>query len=299
MPERADGPAVTVVVPTYNRAASLARLLDALAACDGPAGGFDVIVVDDGSADGTPDVVRRSMVGARYVRQANRGPAAARNAGWRLARTPLVAFTDDDTVPDRRWLVDLVDELHARPEVAALGGAIRPVRRSVLADFVQLERLVDHGVGDDGNVRYLVTANAAWRVDALRALGGFDERFPTAAGEDVDLSRRLIGRGGRLGVTTRAVVLHDHRTTLPDLLRTYLRHGTSRHTLARRHAELGTAAAAARVASSRYWAGRYRYYREAGGTGPAMTIVYLGLRAAGSLSFAVGLMTARVRGRAA
>ncbi|HEV3401792.1 MAG TPA: glycosyltransferase [Acidimicrobiales bacterium] len=299
MPEPMNRPAVTVVVPTYNRAPSLARLLDGLADCDVPPGGIELIVVDDGSTDGTADVVRRSKVGARYVRQANRGPAAARNAGWRLARGPLVAFTDDDTVPDRRWLVDLVDELHARPELAALGGAIRPLRRGLLADFVQLERLVDHGVDDGGGVRYLVTANAAWRADALRAVGGFDERFPVAAGEDVDMSHRLVGRGGRLGVTSRAVVLHDHRTTVADLLRTYRRHGTSRQLLARRHVELAIAPTVARVASRRHWAERYRRYREVGGARPGVTIVYLALRAAGSLSFALGLIAARVRGRAA
>ncbi|HEX2275250.1 MAG TPA: glycosyltransferase [Acidimicrobiales bacterium] len=297
MPDAMDRPAVTVVVPTYNRAASLARLLDALADCDAPVGGREVIVVDDGSTDATTDVVRRSQVGARYVRQANRGPAAARNAGWRLARSDVVAFTDDDTVPDRRWLVDLVGELHDRPDRAAVGGTILPLGHGFLADFVQLERLVGHSVGD-GDVRYLVTANAAWRLDALRAVGGFDERFPTAAGEDVDLSLRTIARGGRLGVTDRAVVRHDHRTSLRGLLRTYHRHGMSRQVLARRHAQLGTAATAAKIASGRYWLSRYRYYREAGGAARSHAVAYLVLRAAGSLSFAVGLVRARIAGSA-
>ncbi len=289
--------AVTVVVPTYNRAASLGRLLDALAGCDVPPGGIEVIVVDDGSTDGTPDVVRRSPVGARYLRQANRGPAAARNVGWRAARSPLVAFTDDDTVPERRWLVDLVEELHACPDLAAVGGAILPLRRSFLADFVQAERLVGHGLDvETGEVRYLVTANAAWRVDALRTVDGFDEAFPAAAGEDVDLSYRVVARGGRLGVTDRAVVRHDHRTGLRDLLRAYYRHGQSRHLLAQRHPQLATVGTAAKIASWQYWAGRHRYYRDHVGASPPVAAVYLALRAAGSLSFALGLVQARVRG---
>lgn len=300
MPEGRRPPAVTVVVPTYNRAASLARLLDALAGCEQPGDGIEVVVVDDGSVDGTADVVRRSKVGARYVRQDNRGPAAARNAGWRLARSPLVAFTDDDTVPDRRWLVDLVEELHARPDLAAVGGAILPLHRSFLADFVQAERLVSHGLDDaTGDVRYLVTANATWRVGALRAVGGFDERFPIAAGEDVDLSLRTISRGGRLGVTDRAVVRHDHRTSVRELLRTYHRHGESRHLLAEKHPELRTASGTAtKILAGRCWAGRYRRYRD-GGASPSVAAVYLALRTAGSLSFGLGLVTARVRRRAA
>jgi GT2 family glycosyltransferase len=286
-------PAITVVVPTYNRAASLARLLDALADCHIPPGGVEVIVVDDGSTDGTADVVRRSRVGARYVRQANRGPAAARNAGWRLAPSPVVAFTDDDTVPDRRWLVDLVDELRARPGLAAVGGAIRPMRRGLLADFVQRERLVGHGVEDGGEVRFLVTANAAWRVDALRAVGGFDERFPTAAGEDVDLSYRVIAHGRRLGTTDRAAVLHDHRTTVRGLFRTYHRHGLVRPRLAAAHPGMGLGAATRTVLAPAYWGARFRHYRREGAS-PARALVYCGLRAAGLACFLAGALAAQM-----
>jgi glycosyltransferase involved in cell wall biosynthesis len=297
MPEASDRPAVTVVVPTYNRAASLARLLDALGDCDVPPGGSEVIVVDDGSTDGTADVVRRSRIGARYVRQDNRGPAAARNTGWRLARSPLVAFTDDDTVPDRGWLVDLMDELRARPDLAAVGGTVLPMRRSFLADFVQIERLVGHGVnGEDGEVRFLVTANAAWRVDALLAVGGFDERFPIAAGEDTDMSLRMIALGGRLGVTDRAVVLHDHRTTVRGLFRTYRRHGLVRPRLAAAHPDLGLGLVAAgrAVMTPAYWTARFRHYRREGAS-PARATAYCAVRVAGLACFLGGAVAARRR----
>ena len=284
-------PAITVVVPTYNRAASLARLLDALADCMTPAGGADVVVVDDGSTDGTADVVRRSRAGARYVRQGNRGPAAARNTGWQLARSPIVAFTDDDTRPDRRWLVDLVDELEARPGLAGLGGNVLPLRPSFLADFVQLERLVGHGA-DERRVRFLVTANAAYRTEALRAVGGFDERFPIPAGEDPDLSFRVAGRGGELGVTSRATVLHDHRTSVRSLFRTYYRHGLVRPRLAAAHPGLGIGPPARAMVGPGYWVSRFRYYRRAGRTG-AEAAAYCALRAIGLACFAAGVAAGR------
>ena len=287
-------PAVSVIVPTYNRSASLRRLLDALARCDVPEGGFEVIVVDDGSSDDTQAVVDEAGVPVRYVRQENAGPAAARNRGWRLSRSPIVAFTDDDTVPDRRWLVDVTAELGAHPDLSGLGGTVRPLHRGFLADFVQLERLVGHGA-DERGVRFLVTANAAYRTDVLRRVGGFDEGFARPAGEDTDLSFRVRHGGGRLGVTALAAVLHDHRTSLRNLFRTYFRHGAARHRLATQHPDLGVAEAVRTMTGPSYWVERYRYYRREGQVGPGVAVVYCGLRAACLVAFAAGMRSARKR----
>lgn len=287
MPE----PAVSVVIPTFNRSASLRRLLDALAGCEVPEGGFEVIVVDDGSSDDTRAVVEGAGVPVRYVRQDNAGPASARNRGWRLSRSPIVAFTDDDTVPDRRWLVDVAAELGARPDLSGLGGTVRPLHRGFLADFVQLERLVGHGA-DGRGVRFLVTANAAYRTEALRRVEGFDEGFPTPAGEDTDLSIRVREDGGRLGVTPSAAVLHDHRTSMRNLFRTYFRHGAARHRLAAQHPALDVAPAVRAIAGPSYWVERYRYYRAEGHVGPVVAVAYCGLRAAGLAAFAAGMRSA-------
>jgi len=286
-------PAVSVVVPTYNRSRSLRRLLDALAACDAPAGSVEVVIVDDGSSDDTAKVVQNHPIGARYIHQVNRGPAVARNAGWRAASAPVVAFTDDDTLPDRRWLVELLDELEARPELTGLGGSVLPMKRNFLADFVQLERLVGHGA-DERGVRFLVTANGAYRVDALRALNGFDEGFPMASGEDTDLSFRVRRAHGELGVTQRAVVLHDHRTSVRGLFRTYHRHGISRHRLAGLHPDLHIGASTRTMLGPQYWLRRFRYYR-AGGTTRPQAAAYCLLRLIGLACYAAGIAHARRR----
>ena len=288
MPEQRGRPAVTVVVPTYNRAASLARLLDALAGCDVPAGGVEVIVVDDGSTDGTADVVRRSKVGAHYLRQANRGPAAARNAGWRVATSPLVAFTDDDTVPDRRWLVDLATAFGTDPDLAGVGGTIRPLRLTFLTRFVQAEQHASHGVGADGQIKYLVTANCALRRPVLEALRGFDETFPTASGEDTDLTMRALRAGYRLRLVDGALVLHDHPRRLRPILRTYLKHGRSRRLVVERHPFGAWGDRPPGVVALDHWRRRYGAYR-AGGLGPLASVGAIGLRVAGLVVYAAGM----------
>jgi GT2 family glycosyltransferase len=170
------------------------------------------------------------------------------------------------------------------------------MRRGFLADFVQLERLVGHGIDDgDGDVRFLVTANTAWRVDALRAVEGFDEGFPIAAGEDTDMSLRLIAAGGQLGFTDGAVVLHDHRTTVRGLFRTYHRHGLVRPRLAAAHPGMGLGAASREVLAPAYWTARFRHYRREGAS-PVRATAYCGLRVAGLGCFLAGAVAARWRG---
>src|SRR5438093_9901845 len=107
----ASTPIVSVVVPTRQRAPLLSRLVAALEV-QADVGAFEVIVVDDASADGTGTALERlasaASIPVRAVRlAARRGPAGARNVGWRLARAPLVAFTDDDCVPQPGWLAAL------------------------------------------------------------------------------------------------------------------------------------------------------------------------------------------------
>src|SRR3546814_267097 len=103
---------ITVVAPTYQRADRLERLLRALEAQDHPRDRFEVVVVDDASTDATPQVLtaaqERAQIQLTVLRQAtNGGPAPGRNAGWRAARAPVVAFIDDDCTPEPGWVAAL------------------------------------------------------------------------------------------------------------------------------------------------------------------------------------------------
>jgi GT2 family glycosyltransferase len=198
-------PAISVVVPTRDRAARLPRLLAALEAQD-VADGFEVVVVDDGSRDATPGVLRTlaeaAAVPVRTIRfETSRGPAAARNAGWRAANAPTVAFTDDDCAPEPGWL---------RALGAALEGADIAQGRTALDPAQDHNRRpFSHFIGVDGETGYYETCNIAYRRDALQRVGGFDEGFRHPFGEDTDLAWRVKAAGGRSVFVADAVVLHD------------------------------------------------------------------------------------------
>ena len=273
----ASAPSISVVIPTFNRASSLGALLDAIARQHDVPGGHEVIVVDDGSTDGTAAVVT-DHPDVRYLAQANAGPASARNRGWRATSAPIVAFTDDDTLPSPTWLGDLVAALHDDAGLAAVGGAVHPVRRTSAADFVERDGLVNHGIDADGSIRYLITANLAIRRSALEVVGGFDESFSGASGEDTDLTWRLQAAGLRLGVTDAAVVLHRHPERWRDVLGLFAKHGRSRRQLLARHPDAGLRSASerGRLDPRR----RYARYRRSG-VGPARATGYLLVRYVG------------------
>jgi GT2 family glycosyltransferase len=191
----------SVILPTHNKCAALRRCLEALLA-QRYQGAFEVLVCDDGSQDGTEEMMRQwSQDEPRlcYLRQPQRGPAAARNLGIRQARAPLVLMTDDDTVPDPDWLARLVAAFHD-PGVVAAEGRVTP-GRSLRAD--ETAPLNEHG-------GVYLTCNLACRRDALLEAGGFDERFPFAAYEDCDLAARLRCRGD-IAWVPEAVVVHPPR----------------------------------------------------------------------------------------
>src|SRR5437764_138198 len=110
----------SVVIPTFNRQATLHQTLKAIEAQD--ALSFEVIVVDDGSTDGTKEAVTSEFPSVQYIQQENQGPAAARNTGIRAVAGDIVVFTDDDCVPPPDWLSRLANGYARYPEVAGVGG---------------------------------------------------------------------------------------------------------------------------------------------------------------------------------
>lgn len=169
-----------------------------------------MIVIDDGSTDDTATVA--AQAGVRYLRQANAGPAAARNRGWLQARD-FVVFTDDDCVPTARWLVELMAELDEHPELAAVGGAVPSAGVDWRSSYVQAEHLVDHGSDDRRGVRFLVMAERGGATKRVRNGRRIRRNVPLARrrGHRPQLPPPLVGRS--LGITRDAAVLHDHRTS--------------------------------------------------------------------------------------
>ena len=133
----------------------------------------------------------------------------AREHGWRASRAPLIAFIDDDCVPAPDAMATLTAALD---DADAVGAGMRPLAAAgLISSFVAAEGLVSHRVASTGDIRYLVTAGFAVRRSVLESVGGFDLAFAGAAGEDVDLSLRLMAEGYRLRIEPGAVIYHDHR----------------------------------------------------------------------------------------
>ena len=194
-----------MVIPTRQRAAKLPGLVGALEGQVG-IGEFEVIIVDDASTDGTGDVLRRLAERSplritRLELPVNAGPATARNAGWRAARGPVVAFTDDDCLPTERWLEALLDAMRGHDMVQ--GCTVPDPAQS--ADLAPLSRTME--VRHENGL--YETCNMAYRRDLLDRVGGFDERFRYPYGEDADLGWRARAAGARSRFTPDAVVYHE------------------------------------------------------------------------------------------
>jgi glycosyltransferase involved in cell wall biosynthesis len=204
-----------VVVPTSNRADYLEVALASLAAQDLTDGGYEVIVIDDGSADRTPAVIEAA--GVRSIRRDRpSGPNAARNAGVDQAEADLVAMVDDDVWAPPGWLRALVDGAERHPEASAFGGPIRarfegPAPRSCGRELPPITSL---DLGPEDRPADLVwSANMAIRRAAFDRVGPFDERFSTG-GDEEDWLRRLRSQGG--SVVYLAAAGLDHRRAGDD-----------------------------------------------------------------------------------
>ena len=219
------GPAdVTLVSPVKDDPAGVRRLLAATGDL------AERLVVDDGSVEPLPEAVLRD--------ESPLGPAAARNAGWRLARTELVAFVDSDAVPGTGWL-DAVLPLFADPKVAAVAPRILsgPGDASV-ARYEEDRSSLDLGdrpalVRPMSRVSYVPSAALVVRRSVLAELGGFDERL--RFGEDVDLVWRMIEGGRVVRYQPESVVRHDSRAGLLPWMRQRFDYGTSAAPLSTRH----------------------------------------------------------------
>jgi GT2 family glycosyltransferase len=197
---------VSVVVPTYRRPESLERCLAALSVQDFDPTAFEILVADDAASQQTKRQVEQfahvSEPGLRYLPVCGpHGPAAARNVGWRAGRGEIIAFTDDDCVPDSHWLTAgaaaFVDG------VAAVSGQVIVPHDDQPTDYERDAAGLE--------VAEFVTANCFCRRAVLEAVGGFDERFTAAWREDSDLQFALLSSGRRIVRASEAIVIHPVR----------------------------------------------------------------------------------------
>ncbi|MBO0888513.1 glycosyltransferase [Candidatus Bathyarchaeota archaeon] len=207
-----DGwPQVSVVVCSYNGAATIPDLLDGLQRLNYP--DYEVIVVNDGSTDTTAEIVSE-YPSVRLINTKNHGLSNARNTGIEAANGELVAFIDDDAFPDDLWLRYLVLSL-LEGDFVGVGGHNLPPPSDNWKD-----NAMGHAPGgpnpvlvSDTTAEHVPGCNMLFRKDALVAIGKFDPQF-RAAGDDVDLCWRLIDKGGVIGFAPAALVWHQRRSSV-------------------------------------------------------------------------------------
>jgi glycosyltransferase involved in cell wall biosynthesis len=222
---------VSVVIPARNSASTIEGCLAALAEQTVAPG--EVIVVDDGSTDDTPEIARR--MGAEVLTQDHAGAGAARNRGAEAARGELLLFTDADCAPVRDWIERLVETLDGDGVVAARG-VTTSEQPEPAARFAQLEydekyrQLARHE-----SVALVATYSAAYRRDAFWRFGGFDEGFVGATSEDQELSFRLADAGLKIAFVPGAAVRHHHHTSLRAYVRRKFRIGYAKARIGRHH----------------------------------------------------------------
>lgn len=219
---------VSIIVPVFNGAATIANTVEHLLAQSLPP--KEIIVVDDGSTDATADALKPFENQICYHFKPNGGPASARNFGARLATAEFIAFTDSDCLPDRNWLKHLLAGFDS-PQIAGVGGSVKSVDDSLLGEYIDLLRVMEPAENANGEIEYLITANACFRRDALLAANLFDERFRKPGGEEPALCRRMRELGHQFRFAPKAVVQHHHRQTVGSFLRTIRNYGEGRYLL--------------------------------------------------------------------
>jgi GT2 family glycosyltransferase len=217
-----------VIVPTFDRPGQLRACLEALAAQSLPPESFEVIVVDDGGSESPAPCVaafeRRMAV--RVVRQENRGPAAARNAGASVARAPVLAFTDDDCRPEPGWLACLTRAVEADAG-CLVGGRVQnalPDNAFSVASQTILESAYAHHNPEGREPTFFASLNFAVSDDGFRRVGGFDTTFRPAS-EDRDFCARWREHGLRLAYAPDAVVRHAHDLSAAAFWRQHFAYG--------------------------------------------------------------------------
>lgn len=213
-------PVISVVVPTFGRAALLRDCLESLQAQERPGPPYEIVVVDDGSADDTRSVVETHARGdgtplVRLLSQSHGGLNAARNLGASAARGELLAFIDDDVLTPPTWLTALAAGAVRFPEADCLGGAIRLRLEGRLP-----AKCGPHPIGaseldlgrEAGPTNVVWGANMAVRREALERVGPFDPHL-LLYHEELEWQHRLRAAGGTVAYLPDAWVWHRRRSS--------------------------------------------------------------------------------------
>jgi len=248
---------ISVVIPSYNRRNLLGGTLDSLRAQTYSSSGFEVVVVDNGSTDGTGEMVEAFGEAAgfdlRYVRTEEKGISLARNLGVKKADSPIIAFIDSDARADPGWLSEYMgvyglDEIQVggdiipQKKIGGLGGRIlisNPENKIAL--YSEVGRYRPFGA-EQREEMYISpphahsTTNMSWKKKVIKEAGFFDEGLYMNSGEDNDMGLKVSDLGYSHIFCPKALVYHNHPDSLGRLLARWYRNGRTQVLVSR---ELG------------------------------------------------------------
>ncbi|MBW1863321.1 MAG: glycosyltransferase [Deltaproteobacteria bacterium] len=223
---------LTVIVPAYNAQKTLPKLLDSLS--NQSYSDFEVIVVDDYSQDYTPQIVQSYPCSLIRLSE-NHGPAYCRNIGAKNAKGDILVFTDSDCRVDRYWL-EIIQEIFNKYNTEAIMGRLVLMPSSVLGDSISALGFPAGGaVGFDkiwkvdkkGFTDSLSSCNCAIKKDIFWKVGGFDESFPYAGGEDSLLAYNLRGANYKIKYCPDVLVYHEARNSMRSFIKWQFKRGVS------------------------------------------------------------------------
>jgi GT2 family glycosyltransferase len=226
-PRDIDWPRVTVIICTFNGSRTIRECLSSLTGLDYP--NYEVMVIDDGSTDGTADIIAEFP--CRAIHQPNLGLSMARNAGLRAATCEIVAYIDDDTAVDRHWLHFLALAFQNSNHVAIGGPNVPPQDGFMAAAVARAPGNPCHVMLSDDVAEHIPGCNMAFRRHKLIEIGGFDPQFHVA-GDDVDICWRFQQRGETIGFAPAAFVWHRRRNSVKRFWRQQAGYGKAESLLA-------------------------------------------------------------------
>lgn len=255
-----DFPTVSVIVCTRNGRQRIGACLTAITHLKGA--GIEAIVVDDGSIDGTADLVAAEFPSVHLIRLQSVGLSNARNIGAKAAKGEILAFTDDDCEPDCEWVVRL-RRIFNKETYASVGGPNLPPppRNWQEAVVCASPGAPSHVMLTDEEAEHLPGCNLAVTKTAFNAIGGFDPQFKTA-GDDVDFCWRLREAGFRLGFAPGAFVWHWRRPSLRTFFRQQYGYAKAEKLLISKHPQRFSKRGGARWEGFVYGGGPVRASRE-------------------------------------
>lgn len=201
---------ISIIVPTYNRKEQLKRCLEYLDKQTLPVNEYEIIIVDDGSTDNTPEIINKTnnKKNIRYFFQENKGPAAARNLGISKAKGEIIAFTDDDCILDKDWLHAIDKAFKENPDVSCVKGMTKNSQFGIISN--SLDKYI-YGRTTSG-----ATNNIAYKKKVLQELTGFDESYIFCY-EDVDLKWRFRLKGYKRIFCPDMIIWHPHENDIITL----------------------------------------------------------------------------------